>query len=337
MESRIRLGLVGLGHVAVHQISAIDVVDDMTLSAACDLDTSRRSVLPKDLPFFGSLDLFLASGLFDAVLVSVPASSHEMVATSALRAGYDVVLEKPMTPDMAAFDRLSHLAIESGQILISALHAAYGREIEWFVSHRNRPDLRDLGPITGFSCRFHDPYFDFDGLLPAARSLEGAWFDSAINALSAICRLLPPQSLRLDYAALTRVPNTAPREVQGSAELTFIHDDVIGRGAIDTNWTLGLNSKLTRLFFADGHEVLLQHSTESVHHIDPDGRSMTLISLADYMHRLTAHYVGVYTELREMLQSRNDNLFHARALHALVFAAYDAKQTAQFAADGAKL
>lgn len=331
------VGIVGLGHVATHQIAAIDSLDGLELTAVCDVDPTKRSNVAPNLAFFADLRAFLASDLFEVALISVPTVFHYHVAISALEAGRHVVVEKPISSDLKSIDMLASYASSQQQLIYSALHASFGREVEWFHARWSQGNFDSLGPISGFSCRFYDPYLQQKKLVTGANSLEGSWFDSAINALSVIARFIPPSSLHLNHSTQTIVPGLAPREIQGAAELTFQHGGVFGRGTIDTNWTLGIDSKLTHLFFASGHEIVLQHSTESVQRISPTGESTTLVSLADDTPRLTAHYIGVYADLKRMVRLQKDNLVHSRALHAIVFAAYEALKSSQLAEGGAKL
>jgi len=319
----IRFGLIGLGHVACHQMSALESVKGVGLSAACDIDSARAALVGDTVPFFDNLEAFLTSGLFDAVLVSVPVRSHAQVSARVLDAGFHVVLEKPLTYDLAALDELIAAASANELMLLSALHAAYGREVEWFVEKCSQDAFSELGRLIGFSSRFYDPYCNLEGLTPGARSLEGSWFDSSINALSVIGRIMETEVLKLDYSALTIVEGMAPKEIQGMAEFSFSLADGVGHGSIDTNWTLGLNSKITRLFYEHGAEIVLQHSTETVYLKMPGEQMRVLASLFDGIDRLTAHYLGVYRDVALMLHSKVGNIDHARALHALAFAAYD--------------
>jgi len=56
------------------------------------------------------------AGLVDAAIVAVPTTSHESVAGALLEAGIDVLVEKPIAPDMAAAGRLVESAARHGRI-----------------------------------------------------------------------------------------------------------------------------------------------------------------------------------------------------------------------------
>jgi predicted dehydrogenase len=56
-------------------------------------------------------------GQVDAAVVATPTSAHEEVAAGLLEAGIDVLVEKPIAPDVAAADRLIGIAERRGRVL----------------------------------------------------------------------------------------------------------------------------------------------------------------------------------------------------------------------------
>ena len=57
------------------------------------------------------------AGKVDAAIVAVPTTSHEAVAAALLAAGIDVLVEKPIAPDMASAARMVEAADRHGRIL----------------------------------------------------------------------------------------------------------------------------------------------------------------------------------------------------------------------------
>lgn len=326
--AELAIGIVGLGHVAGHQIAALDRTRGVRLAALCDRDPAKRALAPEGVPFHTDLDRFLVEAEVDVVVVSVPPSSHVPVARTALEAGRDVLVEKPLATDLGEIDALRAVAETHGRLTYSALHAAHGREVLWFLDDAQEEMRAALGPVTGFACRFYDPYIGPDGRLqPGARSLGGAWLDSAINALSVVGRFVDPDLMALEHATMTRLPGSEASELQGSADYVFpvAGGASYGRGTIDTNWTLGLNSKTTRLGFASGAEIVLEHSDETVLRLDRSGNSVeptVIADLSDGTPRLTAHYFGVFDELVTDCAARRSNVAWSRRLHELMLDAH---------------
>jgi predicted dehydrogenase len=67
------------------------------------------------VPVFPSLEELLAATEVDVVVISTPIQTHVPLAELALRAGADVLLEKPPTASLAEFDQLSKVIEETGR------------------------------------------------------------------------------------------------------------------------------------------------------------------------------------------------------------------------------
>ena len=57
------------------------------------------------------------AGQVDAAIVAVPTTAHEEVACALIEAGIDVLVEKPIAPDLAAAGRMMEAAARHGRIL----------------------------------------------------------------------------------------------------------------------------------------------------------------------------------------------------------------------------
>ncbi|WP_238176425.1 Gfo/Idh/MocA family protein [Kribbella albertanoniae] len=68
-----------------------------------------------DVPVYPSLGELLAATEVDVVVISTPIQTHVPLAEMAMRAGADVLLEKPPTASMAEFDHLSRVIEETGR------------------------------------------------------------------------------------------------------------------------------------------------------------------------------------------------------------------------------
>jgi predicted dehydrogenase len=68
-----------------------------------------------DLPSFASLEQLLEATEVDVVVISTPIQTHVPLAELAMRAGADVLLEKPPTASLAEFEQLSAVVAETGR------------------------------------------------------------------------------------------------------------------------------------------------------------------------------------------------------------------------------
>ncbi|NNC11563.1 Gfo/Idh/MocA family oxidoreductase [Planctomonas sp. JC2975] len=68
-------------------------------------------------PIVPTIDVLLAETEVDVVVVATPLHTHGELAARALRAGADVLLEKPPVTDLAAFRRLAEVQYETGRMV----------------------------------------------------------------------------------------------------------------------------------------------------------------------------------------------------------------------------
>lgn len=317
----IKLGLIGLGSIAQHQIAAIDAVDGLKLTDAQDNNPDKAATLGKGVRFHPSLEQLINNASADLFLISTPSHTHFAIARTLIKHGKHCIIEKPLCSQPEELEVLLQQTDQHGSFVYAAFHAAFGAEVQWWLD--NARHYPELGALTSFDSGFYDPYIQDGELLPAGTSLGGSWLDSGINALSVITRFIQPSQLRLQEARMTRCGDSAP-VAQGSARFAFARqgnrqNSTAGFGHIDTNWTLGINRKTTRLNY-EGGEILLQHSDESVYQRQGDSY-YCLANLANNNPRLTNHYISMFTAVAKAFNKKQSNLTQAAILHRLLLAA----------------
>ncbi len=87
------------------------------LCAVVDTDAARAAEFATLYNAEPLADAHTLAGKVDAAIVAVPTSWHEPVALALLEAGIDVLVEKPIAPDLQAADRLIAAAARHGRIL----------------------------------------------------------------------------------------------------------------------------------------------------------------------------------------------------------------------------
>lgn len=311
------VAIVGLGHIARHQIAAIGQSEAFRLVAACDPEESTRSLLDNAVAYYPDIDALLAHPGIDVVAIASPNRMHVDHGIRVSAAGYWLLIEKPVAETRAEYDRfLAALQCREAGCTV-ALHAAFGAELKWFCSNLDRLqiDLRELEFLYG---QFYDPYFHDGRLQARAESLGGSWLDSGINALSVSQRLIDLDAVRVCDSRMTRVAGSGCSEVQASVELEFQAGARQGFGLLDTNWTLGRDSKKTTLAFANGRKIVIDHSAQQVIEKKESGDEL-LYSCDNDLPRLTNHYVGVFADLERQMKSAMGNLALSNKLHRLFF------------------
>ncbi len=112
-----RVGLVGAGYIADWHAQGLRSVENVELVAVCDRAPARAQTLAVKFGVahaYGSLEEMLASEKLDAVHVLLPPDHHFEAARTALEAGVNVFLEKPMCDRSAECEALVRLAEERG-------------------------------------------------------------------------------------------------------------------------------------------------------------------------------------------------------------------------------
>jgi predicted dehydrogenase len=315
-----KVAIVGIGHVARYQIDAIQHLPGMVeLVGVCDDDAAARPDIA--CRFHHSLDDLIETSPADIVVVSTNNSDHFGTATKLLKAGRAVMVEKPVCENRDELSRLENLARTSNLFFHAAFHAAFARDLLWWMDGREALATR-YGPVIHFDMGFYDPYIERDGAVrKAARGLDGSWYDSGINALTVLARIADPASIRLEGARMFASPHMDCDQINGSARFSCHVDGLACAGDVNTDWSLELDRKRTILSY-ERATVILDHSLEQV--VIRDGRKdPEIISLQNGLPRLTNHYVGVFADLREAFARRQDNSILSAQLHELVFAAVE--------------
>lgn len=100
MNARLRVGVVGLGHLGQHHARIYQSLPDVEYVGAYDTNRARSN--------FATLDELCQQ--VDAVSVATPTASHHAIARVFLEQGKHVLVEKPITATLAEAEELVALA-----------------------------------------------------------------------------------------------------------------------------------------------------------------------------------------------------------------------------------
>ncbi len=103
----LRVAVIGAGAFGRQHARVLGELPGVELVAVADTDPARAAITDYR-------ELF---GRIDAATVAVPTSLHAPIAADLLRHGIDVLVEKPIAPDLASADLILAAARESGRLL----------------------------------------------------------------------------------------------------------------------------------------------------------------------------------------------------------------------------
>ncbi|HNL69944.1 MAG TPA: Gfo/Idh/MocA family oxidoreductase [Leptospiraceae bacterium] len=118
MNGKIKLGLIGTGHMGQYHVNvALGLPTDYEVAGIFDASPTRRTEISErfGVPAFEDVGALMDAA--DAVVVAVPTALHYEVARQALEKGKHVLVEKPMTTDVEHARELVELAESKGLIL----------------------------------------------------------------------------------------------------------------------------------------------------------------------------------------------------------------------------
>jgi predicted dehydrogenase len=112
MMGKIRVGVIGVGHLGQHHARNYYEIEECTLVGVADLNAKAASEIAKKFHTQAYSDHKKLIGQVDAVSIVVPTVAHHAVAKDFIEAGVHVMIEKPITSTVAQARELIDLAKE---------------------------------------------------------------------------------------------------------------------------------------------------------------------------------------------------------------------------------
>jgi predicted dehydrogenase len=117
MTNRLRVGVIGVGHLGQHHARLLGSMDGVELVGVVDIKPGRADEVAAKCGTTAWATVADLMDRADAVTVAVPTASHVEVALPFLERGIAVLVEKPIAPTVADADRLIAAATRAGTTL----------------------------------------------------------------------------------------------------------------------------------------------------------------------------------------------------------------------------
>ncbi len=117
----IGIGLIGYGHWGPNHVRVFNQLRESRVEIVVDLDATRLEAVRQQFPGIDtstSYDDVLGHPDVEAVVIATPVSTHHSLVKAALRAGKDVLVEKPMTYTAAESQELLEIADDEHRVLM---------------------------------------------------------------------------------------------------------------------------------------------------------------------------------------------------------------------------
>ena len=156
------LGIVGLGGMGNWHRELIETIDGLEVAGIYDISEARVKFAEEvGVKAYESLDALLEDERIDIVLVSTPNDLHNPIAIKAMRAGKNVVSEKPVTLSSKDLQEMIDVSKETGKLFTVHQNRRWDED---FLTMKKIYDEQLLGDVYRIESRVH-----------GSRGIPGDW------------------------------------------------------------------------------------------------------------------------------------------------------------------
>ena len=117
MTKKLRVGVVGVGHIGSNHARLYAEIPSAEFTAVYDTDPVRASAIARKYGAQIASSVWEFGDLVDAASVATPTTSHYDVARSLLQSGKHLLIEKPITESTKQASELANMASDNNLIL----------------------------------------------------------------------------------------------------------------------------------------------------------------------------------------------------------------------------
>ncbi|MGE3342789.1 MAG: Gfo/Idh/MocA family protein [Vicinamibacterales bacterium] len=163
--SRLRVGVIGVGHLGRHHARLLAANPAAHLVGVADPDPARRDAAANATGAEACDDHRALLGRIDAVSIAVPTVDHARVARDFIDAGVHVLVEKPMTSTLAEAEALIAAADRAGVTLAVGHTERFNPAVAAAIPLVTAPRFIEVHRLSGFPERSLDIDVVFDVMI----------------------------------------------------------------------------------------------------------------------------------------------------------------------------
>ena len=165
MSKRLRVAVVGAGHMGRHHVRIYGELDGCDLVAVVDKDLERAGVLAEKHGGRPVASIDEVIDELDAVTVAVPTVYHADVAIPLLERGIAVLVEKPMAQDAASANRLLAASRKHNTLLQVGHSERFNPVVQAMLRMGVTPRFIETQRVSPFTFRSADVGVVFDMMI----------------------------------------------------------------------------------------------------------------------------------------------------------------------------
>jgi len=154
--SRIRVAVIGVGHLGKEHARILAGMDDVELAGVADVNPQQAEMVAFRCQTQAYTDCNELVDEVDAAVIAVPTSCHREVSSAFLERGIACLVEKPLAPTLADALAIEHLARRTGAILQVGHIERFNPAWEELMGRPLRPKLINSERLAPFSGRGTD-------------------------------------------------------------------------------------------------------------------------------------------------------------------------------------
>jgi predicted dehydrogenase len=200
------LGIVGFGGMGNWHRETIETIDGLEVAGIYDIDDARKAYAKEvGVHSYDSLEELLADEQIDLVLTATPNDLHKPIAIQAMRAGKNVVSEKPVTMNSSDLQEMIDVSKETGKLFTVHQNRRWDED---YLTMKKIYEEKKLGDVYRIESRVH-----------GSRGIPGDWrqekehgggmvLDWGVHLLDQILQMMGSTKLKTVFATVTNITNT---------------------------------------------------------------------------------------------------------------------------------
>lgn len=204
-EEKILYGLIGFGGMGKWHTEILADVAEIKLAGIYDIEAEKREKAREaGFRIYESEEEILGDASIDVILIATPNDTHKPIAQRAMKAGKNVILEKPAVLSSEELEELEKTAEETGKFLTVHQNRRWDED---FLMVRRILEEQTIGSAFRIESRVH-----------GSRGIPGDWrkekahgggmvLDWGVHLLDQILCMVGNRKLETVYASVTNVTN----------------------------------------------------------------------------------------------------------------------------------